>query len=312
MTHIAGYGKVYALGHRSIRELFDGPVHIEEKIDGSQFSFGVFGGELRCRSRGGELDLTKPQQQFALAIETVSRLGQDLHDGWTYRGEAVTTPRHNCLCYDRIPTGGVILFDIDIGDGTLLSIGKRAEEGDRLALEIVPVLCEGMFDTVESLTCLLETPSCLGGPTIEGFVVKSQTLRDPFGCLMKGKYVSEKFKEKHTGSRGPVKQSIVDTLEAAYRTEARWEKAVQHLRDRGELLGEPKDIGALVKEVQSDVEAECKDEIKDRLWVAFWRGLSKGIIRGLPEWYKDKLAEQQFAETGMDLSRLGEAGDSHE
>ena len=34
---IPGYGKIYALGHRRIREIFDGPVHIEEKIAEEQF-----------------------------------------------------------------------------------------------------------------------------------------------------------------------------------------------------------------------------------------------------------------------------------
>jgi ATP-dependent RNA circularization protein (DNA/RNA ligase family) len=38
---ILSYPSIYALGHRAIRELFDGPVVVEEKIDGSQFSFGV-------------------------------------------------------------------------------------------------------------------------------------------------------------------------------------------------------------------------------------------------------------------------------
>ena len=48
------YPQIYALGHRYITELLLDPVLVEEKIDGSQFSFGVFEVEgehqLRCRS----------------------------------------------------------------------------------------------------------------------------------------------------------------------------------------------------------------------------------------------------------------------
>ena len=40
------YGKIFNLGHKETEALFDGPVVVEEKIDGSQFSFGSINGEL--------------------------------------------------------------------------------------------------------------------------------------------------------------------------------------------------------------------------------------------------------------------------
>ena len=50
------YPSIYALGHRYLEELLLDPVLVEEKVDGSQFSFGVFehpeGPELRCKSKG--------------------------------------------------------------------------------------------------------------------------------------------------------------------------------------------------------------------------------------------------------------------
>jgi len=41
------YPSVYAIGHKAIEEIFLGPVLIEEKIDGSQFSWGIIDGELQ-------------------------------------------------------------------------------------------------------------------------------------------------------------------------------------------------------------------------------------------------------------------------
>lgn len=48
------YPSTFALGHRAIADLLLDPVLVEEKVDGSQFSFGVFeqDGErvIRCRA----------------------------------------------------------------------------------------------------------------------------------------------------------------------------------------------------------------------------------------------------------------------
>ncbi len=35
------YPKIYGLGHKAITELLSDNVMVEEKIDGSQFSFGI-------------------------------------------------------------------------------------------------------------------------------------------------------------------------------------------------------------------------------------------------------------------------------
>lgn len=84
------YPSTFALGHRALAELFLDPVLVEEKIDGSQFSFGYFpdpdavegSGILKARSKGAQLNLVAPEKMFAKAIETVQAL--PLHLGWTY------------------------------------------------------------------------------------------------------------------------------------------------------------------------------------------------------------------------------------
>ena len=79
-----------------------------------------------------------------------------------------------------------------------------------------------------------------------------------------------------------------------YRTPARWQKSVQHLRENGTLDGSPRDIGPLMKEVGQDVLRECEDEIKDYLFDHYWKQIQRGITAGLPEWWKQELAQSSF------------------
>ncbi|KKK80799.1 hypothetical protein LCGC14_2819850, partial [marine sediment metagenome] len=75
MHKLRSYGKVYNIGHAAVVELFDDEVTVEEKIDGSQFSFGVDAvGELACRSKGAVIDVDAPPKLFAGAVETARSL----------------------------------------------------------------------------------------------------------------------------------------------------------------------------------------------------------------------------------------------
>jgi hypothetical protein len=292
------YPKVYALGHPAIKSLLNGPVHIEEKVDGSQFSFGVFDNRVMCRSRGQVLNVDAPEKMFVEAVRVVMDLQHELRNGWTYRAEYLQKPKHNTLCYDRIPANHLILFDINTGQEQYLSYEDKAEEAERLGLDVVPKLADSM-GSMDDLKDLLERKSVLGGAMIEGVVVKNYTQFSPDGKACIGKYVSEKFKEIHQGDwkdRNPNRADIIERLANTYRTPARWSKAVQHMRESGRLLDDPKDIGVLIKEVGLDVLAECKDDIASALFQWAWPQLNRKIVAGLPEWYKQELASDQFKE----------------
>ena len=66
-------------------------------------------------------------------------------------------------------------------------------------------------------------------------------------------------------------------------------KAVQHLRDAGELANEARDIGLLIREIQADVFRECEDEMKELLFSQFRKEISSGLVRGFPEFYKSEV-----------------------
>lgn len=298
MTSWHSYPSIYNVGHAALAELFDGEVTIEEKVDGSQFSFGVFGGQPRIRSKGLEMVFEQPEKMFTGARDTVARLLPSLRDGWTYRAEYVSKPKHNTLCYERVPLGLLIVFDINHAEESYLSYEEKFAECSRLGLECVPRFKLESHD-MESYQKILGTLSCLGGQLIEGFVIKNYAKFGPRKKVLMGKHVSEAFKEVHKGDwreRNPGTLDIVGTLGAKYRTPARWQKAVQHLIEAGKLTSSPRDIGDLIREVPEDVLKECEAEIKAALFEYAWPKIKRSLVSGLPEWYKGELLKKQLAE----------------
>ena len=82
---IHSYPNVYAIGHAAIRDLLQGDVTVEEKIDGSQFSFGVIDGELQCRSKGKQIIIDAPEKMFTEAVAMAKYISSVLQPGWVYR-----------------------------------------------------------------------------------------------------------------------------------------------------------------------------------------------------------------------------------
>jgi hypothetical protein len=295
---INSYPKIYAIGHRAVKELFNEEVSITEKVDGSQISFGVFGGVLMVKSRNHNLVIDEPEKMFANAIVAIQGVQHKLTEGWTYRGEYLTKPKHNTLAYERVPTNHIILFDINIGLENYLSWEEVHAEGIQVGFETVPLVFKGKVDDPEILLELLKRKSTLGLADVEGIVVKNYDRFNPFDgkCLM-GKYVSEAFKEVHQGEwkkNNPSGGDFLQVLGAKYRSEARWHKSIQRLRDDGTLLDDPKDIGGLLRDIQADIKHECEDEIKEALFKWAWGKIARQSIAGFPEFYKELLLRQQF------------------
>ena len=302
---IDSYPQVFNLGHKAIVDLLKDPVVVQEKVDGSQFSFGKFVDhetfEVKMRSKGCKVTEDNAGM-FKLAVEAVTKRAHLLTPGFIYRGEFLAKPKHNVLAYDRAPKDYIILYDIQRGTGDFLLPVEMELEANRIELEVTPYIPVAFSQRPEIdiplLKDLLEQVSVLGGQKVEGVVIKNY---HRFGYDAKplfGKYVSEKFKEVHAKewkNQNPGGGDIVDLLTARYRSEARWMKAVQHLRERGEIEDSPRDIGKLFKEVSMDMLKECKEEIMAILFDWAWkRKLSRSITAGLAEWYKEELAKAQF------------------
>lgn len=303
---IPSYPKVYNLGHIAIADLFLDPVVVEEKVDGSQFSFGVLDGVLHMRSKGahvyddtqGGLIGTGGSSMFQLAIDYVLSIRDELKDGFVFRCEYLAKPKHNTLVYERTPKNNLVLFDVEtVADYTFASHGERDEWAYRLDIEPIPTYSISNVHSSEEIDTLLQTVSFLGGPTVEGVVFKNHSRFGRDGKFLAGKFVSEAFKEVHKKDwkvRNPNGKDVAEEIAMGLRTDARWEKAIQHLRERGELTDSPQDIGPLLKEIQMDVKAECEEAIKAALFKWAWPKIGKSTTRGFPEWYKRQLMERQF------------------
>lgn len=297
MTHVPSYPSIYALGHAALDGLLDDPVLVEEKVDGSQFSFGVLDGELCARSKGKDLVLSEPEKMFTLAVETAQSLAPDLTPGWVYRTEYLQKPKHNTLAYARVPERHVILYDVMTGPEQYAPPEVKAAEAARLGLEVVPVFFHDRLTSLDLLRELAERESCLGGAVMEGVVLKNYGRFTKDKKPMMAKYVREAFKEAHSlawKASNPTRSDVVQALIQSFRTNARWQKAVQHLRERGDLTDSPKDIGALIREVPADILAEHEAEIKQKLFDYAWPQIQRGVTAGLPQWYKDTLAASAF------------------
>lgn len=289
------YPSVYALGHSALEELLLDNVICEEKVDGSQFSFGRFNGELKVRSKGVEMIADAPEKMFQKGVDFVKTL--DLKDGWTYRGEFLAKPKHNALAYSRVPRGNIILFDINVDHERYLPYEAKKGESERLGMEVVPILFDGKLTGANEIMNFLERESVLGGQKIEGVVIKNYTRFGKDKKALMGKYVSEAFKEVHNKEwkeANPNQGDVIVRLVEMYHVTARWDKAVLHLAEKGLLDNSPKDIGNLIKEVQVDIKKECEEEIKNILYKWAIDKVLRGSLAGLPEWYKEKLLSNQF------------------
>ena len=291
---VSSYSDIFTMGHKALEELFSGPVVVEEKVDGSQISFSRQGDKLLMRSKGKQLIVEAPEEMFKPGVEAILGIYRNLPEGYVFRGEYLKSPKHNTLAYARIPRGHIIIFDIDRGNQDYLAPLDKAVLAMDCGFETVPLLHRGPIDSAEQIKALLPKESVLGGTRPEGIVIKNYARFHADKKILMGKYVRPEFIEVNAGEwrkNNPTQGDILDQIIARYKTEARWEKAVQHLRDDGRLEQSPRDIGVLLKEVEQDIAKECCEEIKGMLWQWAWEHVARGARAGLPEWYKNRLLE---------------------
>ncbi len=304
MSRIHRYPKIFNVGNEYIPNLFEGEVEVTEKIDGSQWGWGVDKeGNIVMRSKGKEVYFEDYENMFEKAVSWVDKNREKIkswgNDTYFY-GEFLSNPSHNILQYERVPKNNIMLFGARINGGKFVSKYNELQKiADSLGLEPVPILFRGEIKTFDELKTLLNEKSILGKEIIEGMVIKNFNQPIVIGNRPQpsfGKYVREKFKERHRKGWNK-KFSPKNKLEQfinSFRTEARWQKTVQHLREAGELENAPRDIGKLLVEIEQDIKAEEKENIKAELYDLFIDQITRTAKGGFPEWYKRRLAENAF------------------
>jgi hypothetical protein len=294
------FPKAWAVGHRNAHGIFDDPVEITEKIDGSQIGFGWINGKLYVRSKNMEIH-QGAAGMFHEGYEHIDKIASLLSPDHMYYGEYLKKPKHNTLEYASIPRNHICLFGIVGPDGgACVDHNMLINEAKRLDIGWVPLLDYCRIESPEQLLDYMGTESYLGGPKIEGIVIKNymkeQMIADVWVPFTQAKHVSESFKEKHikgwkkSNGKGPY-QSL---LEQMRNDEARWLKAVQSLRDSDQLDNSPTDIGPLLKHIQQDFEEEESQELKEILYKMHRKEMMRCVTAGFPEWYKELLLKSEF------------------
>lgn len=297
MKAIPSYMKVMNLGNPGTEEAFTGSVVIQEKVDGSQFGFGVTeDGELNIRSKGKLIteqcdNLFQEGWEYIHSIkDKILKYGTDVY----FYCEYLKKPKHNVLKYDRIPNNHIVVFDC-LKQGKFVDRETLEFIAKDLEVDVIPQLYvgESSVDKVKEILSVGE--SYLGGEMIEGVVIKNYeqfiTLNGKVMPLFT-KFVQEKFKEKHVVEWKDKKpkgqlQEFID----GFKSEARFEKARQHLRDNGTLEQQLQDIPKLVAEVHRDLIEEETEYIKEHLYKCYIDDIKRMSVRGLAEWYKEQLLE---------------------
>lgn len=297
---IDAYPKVWALGKAPLFDpsenatFLQGECVVQEKVDGSQISFGVIDGAVMIRSKNQDIS-TDQDGMFFAAIEAIYKAKANLPEGLVFRGEYLAKPKHNTLTYGRIPKNHIAVYDIwDSTSGRWLDTAEVRLFAYQAGFDIVPTLYVGSIWQKSDLDAFLEKESFLGGPNIEGVVIKRYDVANRSHAVTFCKYVSEAFREMHTKSwkaQNPTTSDFVQDLGSSFATETRWLKAVHRLRDQGRLKGDMSDVGLLLKDLSEDFETEWEHECAKRLYRHFRKRLIKAANAGFPQWYASNLAE---------------------
>lgn len=294
--NIPSYSDVLTVGSPGLVGLFDEPVLVQEKIDGSQLSFGVLDDGLHIRSKGKEIVLDYPDGMFAKGVDYLRSIQDRMIPGWIYRAEYLSKPKHNTLTYGRIPKNNLVLFDADSGFQNYQTLSCLASEATKLDIDYVGFLYYGPVKSTSDIDHLLHRESMLGGTKVEGIVIKNYFRFTRDKKIMMGKMVREDFKELNRiefRKANPSHGDVIQVLIARYKNENRWRKAIQHLRDSGRLEHSPRDIGSLLKEIDVDIIKECSEEIKEYLYAWAISKILRGSKAGFAEWYKEKILKNE-------------------
>lgn len=283
------YPPVMIWGKVGSETVLNGPIFVQERLDGSQFRASWTNGEVEFASTRAKIDPLMPPKMFREAVEHFSPFPMpDI----TIFGVVMNGPKHNVLTYGRKPTNGFILCDAFTDHW--FDYEELTELAAQLRVDIVPVLALLDAPTVEEVESdWFSTESYLGGQ-IGGVVFKNyETRYVHYGALVPTfvKRVRPGFQEKNSRAN-PSKRNSVDELVAQFLSnEAVWRKAIQRLRDDGKEVFAVQDIPVLCREVTQDVLAENEEDVKDILWNLVKKDIARVALKGFAEWYKDNLRE---------------------
>lgn len=311
------YPKIPSLGSIGTDQIFNGEYIIQEKFDGSQFSWmseevendfcdGYFALKLRAFSKNKELNIVENKEK--LFKNAINHLGKqwnildvdncEASKNLIFFGEAFQAPRHNKIKYERVPVNNIMLFDIfDKEKGEFITTKETLKHWASVwdiewvrywdQTEMAGLVKDNLLDKI------FGEESILGGARIEGVVIKnygqsnSKTGAEPLMV----KHVSPEFKEVKPRPVGSRSTNLKEFIES-FRTEARWDKAIQRFKEGFDFPLEDRNIGQLVRDIHTDLIIEEEDNIKKALWEMYKKDILSTSVRGFAEYFKERLRDE--------------------
>lgn len=306
------YPKVLTLGSYQTDTVLDGPVLVQEKVDGSNFRLWINPkGEVEYGSHHRQIHIGENYGMFREAVEYFESIKDKIQfffkPGTFLFMEYLAKPKHNCLKYEKIPTNFCVLFDM-YTEGKWQPFSVLQNASSILGIDTIPLLYDGEVN-IDGLKELLSTDSFLGGQKVEGVVVKNYA-RDimvgghlrPLFC----KLVRPEFKEAMKFGPNAKHKETLDEYMKGFCNEARWNKAIQALKEIGTYTHSPKDIGPLIVAIHADIAKEEKENIQHFLYRYYINEIMRRSTAGFADWYKDRLLEETFhgKQEGQESERL--------
>jgi len=310
------YQKIQQAYKEEVKDIFDGHVIVEEKVDGSQFRIEIdTDGKITCGSH--HQDGVTIDSMFKLGVEKAEHVFANYKPEvkMTVFCEYLATPKQNAIPYARVPLHNLLVFDVK-RDTLYLDRPQKELFCKQHGLEIVQLLWEGDGKEISRdgkidkvfMETTLKRESMLGHQRgfdrVEGFVIKNYAKfydvnRYPhyeghWKCV---KIVNDAFKEKNR-EENPNKANKFQELKDNYRSEARMLKTIQHLKEKGLLKGELADLRLLIPEMERDIWEEESEELAKTLLKMFGKEIVGYASKGMVEFYKKYLLENTAPKDG--------------
>lgn len=189
------YEKIHRLGKEETGGILDGPVHVQEKIDGANLQVWLEDGAIRVGSRNN--DVTDREDGFNGAVQYIKNhhgINELLrkHPGFRLYGEWLV--KHT-IQYKETAYGKFYLFDMyepAVGFCSTPFVNDMAKE---FAIETPHYYGEMLVTDLDQLKALVGK-SMLGDKG-EGVVIKRTDFKNQFGDIVYAKMVTEDFMEEN-------------------------------------------------------------------------------------------------------------------
>ena len=193
------YQHLERFGTVEVNGIEDGMCYIFPKIDGTNSSIWLDGGDVQAGSRKRHLTLDKDNAGFYEWVLKQENLYTYLFENPTHRLYGEWLVPHTLKTYDDENWRKFYVFDVMVGDEYLVYDDYKLLL-EKYDIDFIPPICKVKNPTYERIVNQLEKNTYLikdGSGIGEGVVVKNYDYVNKYGRITWAKVVNNDFKSKH-------------------------------------------------------------------------------------------------------------------